>query len=363
MYKSLAIENFRSFPELNIPDLNRINLIAGKNNVGKTTFLEAVFLLTGAYNPTLTLKIDGFRGISGVDVELVHLDTTPWDGIFHNFDTTKTIKIIGRNGRKFHRALKFKIIRDPKELAEINQYLLYPQKSVKTKELVNLTTEAAHVFELECKEKGTSRKYYMILDKSGMKVIPIPPPPPQQAIFVPARMIFPLSMEAKRFGKLEILGKVELVVDALKVVEPKLERITVIPSGRETMLYGEIGKNRLMPLPLMGEGMVRLLSYLLAIADAKDGVVLIDEIENGLHYSVMSEVWRAIAKAAREFNVQIFATTHSHECIEKAHEAFSKNHPEEFNLHRLEADEETIRAVTIDHKTLGIALKKGLEIR
>jgi ABC-type multidrug transport system ATPase subunit len=86
------------------------------------------------------------------------------------------------------------------------------------------------------------------------------------------------------------------------------------------MINGDIGIGRLIPLPLLGEGTVRLLEILLAISTTRDGVVLIDEIENGLHYSVLKKVWKAIAQYARKSNSQIVTTTHSWESIEAARE-------------------------------------------
>jgi AAA15 family ATPase/GTPase len=95
----------------------------------------------------------------------------------------------------------------------------------------------------------------------------------------------------------------------------------------------------------MGEGMVRLLSLVLEITNASGGVVLVDEIENGLHHSVLTKVWRAVGEASRRSNTQIFATTHSWECIRAAHEAFLQNGIYDLRLHRLERINGDIEAV------------------
>ena len=112
------------------------------------------------------------------------------------------------------------------------------------------------------------------------------------------------------------------------------------------MLHGDIGFDRLLPLPLMGDGLGRLASLLLGIASAEGGMVLIDEIENGLHHGTMHKVWKLIDDAARRFNVQVFATTHSRECVTAAYRAFSETMDKPFQLHRLERHGESIRAVT-----------------
>ena len=129
------------------------------------------------------------------------------------------------------------------------------------------------------------------------------------------------------------------------------------------MLHGEIGVGRLVPLPLMGEGMVRLADMMLNIGNAQDGVVLIDEIENGLHYTILHKVWEAIEQATREFNTQLFATTHSLECIIAAHRAFSKSEKYDFRLHRLDLIDDLIHVVTYDKDSLEAAIETGLEVR
>ncbi len=129
------------------------------------------------------------------------------------------------------------------------------------------------------------------------------------------------------------------------------------------MIHGDIGMGRLLPLPLLGDGINRLLSLSLAIANASKGIVLVDEIENGLHHTVMPKVWKAIGDLARYYDVQIFATTHSRECIRSAHEAFKEERQYDFRLHRLDRVDGSIHATTYELETLEAALETGLEVR
>jgi hypothetical protein len=203
----------------------------------------------------------------------------------------------------------------------------------------------------------------MILDQKGVRSEPIPPPPPFPAFFLAARVRIPPAEDAERFGKLEILGQQDALLKALQVIEAQLRRLAVVVAGGVPMIHGDIGLGRLVPLPVMGEGMARLASLVLAIGNAPNGVVLVDEIENGLHHSILPKVWRAIGEVARQFNTQVFATTHSLECIVAAHRAFSESERYDFRLHRLERVHETIHAVTYDPETLEAAIETGLEVR
>ena len=104
--------------------------------------------------------------------------------------------------------------------------------------------------------------------------------------------------------------------------------------------------------------MTHITRIVLAAASVPDGVVLVDEIENGLHHSVLSDVWRVIATVAEQFNVQIFATTHSCECVEAAHEALGAGG---FRLHRLEVVDGATRCVTYGHDAMDGAIRHNLE--
>ncbi len=108
----------------------------------------------------------------------------------------------------------------------------------------------------------------------------------------------------------------------------------------------------MIPLSFMGEGLTSLAAIILKISGTADGVLLIDEIENGFHHSTLVNVWKAIGQAARQFNTQIFATTHSWECITAAHHAFSESENYDFRLHRLDRDEDEISVKTYDQESL-----------
>ena len=105
------------------------------------------------------------------------------------------------------------------------------------------------------------------------------------------------------------------------------------------------------------------MSVALAIGDADGGVVLVDEIENGLYYQVMEKVWAAIGEMAEASGVQLFATTHSDECFRAAHRAFSGMHEYNFRLHRLDRVGGENRSVTFDQEMLETAIRSGLEAR
>src|SRR5438128_785497 len=101
----------------------------------------------------------------------------------------------------------------------------------------------------------------------------------------------------------------------------------------------------------------------LALVNAKDGILLIDEFENGLYYSVQPDVWLLIFQVARRINVQVFATTHSWDCVEAFEKAASGDHQEDGLLIRLESKQSDIAATVFDARQLGIATREHIEVR
>ena len=364
MYKSFTARNFRCFKETRFASLDRINLITGKNNVGKTSLLEAIFIHAGAYNPNLVITVNALRGFDKIKLEFGPLAQFPWDSLFRKYDRDIKIELIGENGKSFHRTVSLKAIYKLEELRKISKFIKIVQSELNglSLESSEVTLEGAKILELESKEDKKVNKYYLILHKKGIQTEPIPPSPPFPGFYQSDRPAFSKEM-AERFGNLEKFGKQDIVLKALQVIEPNLKRLAMLVVADQPVLHGDIGIGRLVPIQLMGGGIIRLANLNMLIGNAENGVVLIDEIENGIHHSIMGKVWESLAEAARQFNTQIFATTHSWECIVSAHKSFSNNKYYDFRLHRLEKINEDIKAITYDRESLDAAVSSGIEVR
>jgi hypothetical protein len=107
------------------------------------------------------------------------------------------------------------------------------------------------------------------------------------------------------------------VLSALRTLDPTIARIALTGSNGDATAR-ILFENSLEPVPLgsLGEGATRMLTLALALASVRGGYLLIDEIENGLHYSVHRSVWKLVIETARRLDVQVFATTHSKDCLE-----------------------------------------------
>jgi len=180
---------------------------------------------------------------------------------------------------------------------------------------------------------------------------------------LPSRISISNLDRAKWFSDLLKKKKINNIIKSLKFIEPRLTSLSLGMFWSEQVIYADIDEPQLIPLQVMGDGIVRLLDILLAINQAKFGFVLIDEIENGFHYSIQESVWKAISHAAIENDSQVFATTHSLECVINAHETFKNNIDSPFSVHRIDRIKDKIKVVNFDRDTLESAIDNRFEIR
>jgi len=345
MYKSFEIHNFKCFRELKLDKLARINLIAGMNNAGKTALLEAIFLHSGVYELESFLRLSHVRNIKDMNLSPRRRDEHPFGFFFNQFNVSNNIEILGEDTLSGQSSTQISV--SP-----------YSPGSETTTSLILKHKDGSKSENIEC--------YLTINKEGGIGFNSVPSFPLFETFFHDSGVTIDPQQQAELYGELQVIVKENYVFEVLKIIEPRLKNIESIAIARGSVLHGDIGIGHLIPLHLMGGGITHLTNYVLRIANIPNGVILIDEIENGLHYSVMTNVWKAIASAAKEYNTQVFATTHSWECVLSAHEAFepSETYDSDFRLYRLDRlKDDEIKAVAYDRRSLDTAIKAGLEVR
>lgn len=355
MLTRFEAHNFRGFEHLALDPLARVNLIAGKNNVGKTALLEAIFLHLGWHNPLLPLRVNSMRGVEW-------LTTRPaeaWGWLFHDRRIQSPIELRSDDSGGQSHTLSI-------ALNWAEQTVEPPAGTLREQSGSYLTTERGIPSEIGLRYQRSdgfqARSRAVIAENGEIRVFPAQEKPSAIAVYLGSTGRS-LLVEAEQFSEVERTGRWEAILAALRILEPRLKRVAVLVTGGVPVLHGDLGLSEMMPLPLMGEGMTRLASILLAFVAAKEGVVLIDEIESGLHYSVLEQVFGVVAAAARAYDVQVFATTHNWECILAAHNAFARSGLYDLRFHRLDRLGAEIKAVSFSQTNLQVAIEHELEVR
>ncbi|MDE0553234.1 MAG: ATP-binding protein [Candidatus Poribacteria bacterium] len=347
MLKRLHIRNFRGFNALKIDQLSGINLIVGKNNSGKTSLLETIFLLFRGGNAQVAINDNVIRGLKPRDIST---GDPFWKQLFSDLDMRQCIEI--EADHTSHGQLTLEISSKRQHTTE------FSLDHTNGTSITNRFDERLLVFQYS----GPSRKSvksHIRMKEQGFEVNQPTINFPFQAIMLSSQ-IGNIQEDAIRLGRLRRQKQGDMLLKALQVVEPKLQSIEDNSSSGIPLIWGDIGLSELVPLSVMGESMTQITRLVLAIASVPEGVVLVDDVDIGIHHSVLPDVWRVIDEAARQFRTQIFATTHSFECVMAAHESLSKDR---FRLHRLEIADQTNRCVTYEPHVINAAIRHNLEVR
>jgi len=351
MYMSLEIKGFRCFRHLTIPKLARLNLIGGKNNTGKTALLEAVRVLTDGWSRPGAVVRDLYR-LRGLDDAA--MKALGFIDIPHGFSHVGEGSVAAHDPNV--RAAAFEGAGPSNVMVDIKVGTV----SVPRTSGENRTHLLARRFEVS--RLGTGTSHVEVDEKQGLDISPT------HEALTPC---FLLSVGGGSgsdelvalFSSVQVAKLKEYPVAALGQVDSRLVDIAVAKVGDVSLVHADVGAPRFVPIELTGAGMARICSIVLAVCNARGGFVLIDEIENGLHYSVMADVWRAIAQAALDLDVQVFATTHSHECVAAAYGATEEMPEDTFLYHRLDRVDDEIVCQTYSPRGLEIAMATGNEIR
>jgi AAA15 family ATPase/GTPase len=357
MYKDITIERLRGIKHLKIEDFRQVNLFVGKNNCGKTTILEGLFLLTGPTNAELPLKINSFRNFNVID-------ENSWSLFFNKLDVNSNIEI---SGGLIKPKEKRSLIIKPSMKSVAMEKITIDKKVVDIKDSYSGLIPAVDGLTLEyslTKNKSKTPKKIItgIVTKGPGIQFEIAKDYKEllRGVFINPTTIS--GDIGTRFNNIQIKKQTNKIIGVLRQIEPSLDNLSL---GADGIIYCDIGFDRLMPVNVMGDGMFRILAIILAISDTKNGIVLIDEIENGFHYSSQGILWDAIFKSAEEFNVQIFATTHSIECVRAFSASYSRLEKDKdiIRLYRVERKDDDFKKVSYDHKTLEASLDSDWEVR
>lgn len=308
--KNIEIKQFRGLPGLSLDNFGSINLLLGNNNCGKTTVLEALFLMIGISNPQLSLSINSFR-------DLPFADEDDFRYIFHNLDYSNTPEIKADFSEKEHkRTLKIKPLY--KETTSSNDTTKVKHEDINSITL-NTTESAIRVSglinEFTIKERHSQTKKYTtsVFLQAGGLLVEQPKDYREKINGVFLRSGINESNSITRLEKIIKSKQQDKIINILNRIDTRIKDVTVFSNGR--IFFDLEAINCLVPSNIMGDGIRRFLSLITTIFQTSGGIVLIDEIENGLHYSAHKKLWKSIIVACQEFNVQLFVTTHNIETL------------------------------------------------
>lgn len=372
-FPDLSIRGFRGIADLHIPQLGRVTLLTGKNNTGKSSILEALRLHTQNAEPNVVYSILESREeyTRGADRETRSSDPDALfhaSAIFHGFprlwEDFGPI-IISTSGRVslLPTEITMRVAWFAEEEdSEGTPRLVAPEDATSGEPadipvLVVETEERRRVYRLETLSRYATTTRRRLLDEVRIPCILVSPYAGQDTVAL-----------GDLWDEIALTDHERDVVDALRIVDSKISAVSIVgsDSSSRTRTRKAIVRSDNLPRPVglrsFGDGMSRIFSIVLSLVNARGGLLLIDEFENGLHHSVQLDAWRMIFRLAQSLDIQVFATTHSKDAVEAFQEAAAET-PEEGVLVRLTRRGDAIIPTVVGEEDLGVAIRYDIEVR
>ena len=368
MLSKLELEGYRGFEAYELAGLSRVNLLVGPNNCGKTSILEAVHFLVSEGDPSVLTRSARSRGeMNGAGTEPTRR-TRP--DVSHWFF-----------GRRFEPGRRFRLSAEG-------------GPGPVTVTVRPAEREEAPLFESDAPDEGDVNGLPLLLQIEGAStrraiVLPVAgngvlldiryprfrppwsagasPSPPVQFVTSDSLDIEPLRA---MWDQVLIDGRESEVIGAMQLLEPELDSIHFLTNdapemraGRAGVLLGFRGAGRRAPMGSYGDGMRRLLALSLSLMRTAEGFLLIDEIDTGLHWTIMEEMWRLVVETAKRSSIQVFATTHSFDCL-RGLASLVESRPDlagEISVQKIERLLK--KAVDVDAQGLRVAVEQNIEVR
>lgn len=351
MFEEITIQNYRGLKKVSIRNLSQINLFFGKNNSGKSSILEAIFLITGQSNPVLPITANRIRGIDQITEDIIALD-------FYGANPENSIRIVAEGD--IYRELKIELIQSNSHDISLSELDLgksdIANRYYGIKMLYKLDqSDVQYRSNLIVSGNNTNKAKIQVDKRYSEKLF---------SQYIPSNYLQQASVTAEDLSKI-IQNKQESdVLDVLRIIEPRLRDIQVIGSD----ILVDIGLSRRLLINVLGDGIRKILSIIVAIANCANGVLIIDEIDNGLHFSVMTKLWTAIFNSAQKYNVQIFISTHNIDLLKgliiaqqiSTNQDFHRN-ISSYKLLRKENDE--VIALYYNYGNMAYAINQEMEMR
>jgi predicted ATPase len=368
MLETFMVKGFRLFDQLEIAPLGRVNLFVGRNNSGKTALLEAIEIYASNASPNtlgaLIVAREETAWIRESHGERA-LYANPIRHLFrgHSLPPLDVGEIV--IGPREPASAQIRFFVGAFRMAEdadgnIQRTRLKPDEIGGNVGVVDLGlmaqvgASARWVFPLRTKPEDLRRATAI----------------GRPANIFPCQVVPTRNMTPNRVAALwDAVGLTDLskeVISGLNMIDSSIGAIQFVESessGERVPLVRTHTSGEPLPLRSLGDGVTRLFHILMALVTARDGILLIDEFENGLHWSVQANVWKTIFRVASHMNVQVFATTHSRDCIRGFGEAWAEKQ-DSGTFFRLEAPPRGgVRAKGYNLETLTDAIESEVEVR
>ena len=357
MLKLIELQHFRGFEEARLTGLKTINLLTGLNGSGKTSILEAAFLISGAANASLVASLHSFRGEHAWNVGV----DRPFRSLFRNLDPDVLPKIVAspselmKTSARYRRELTIKPIFSvgrgetstsrPALLKGVTFEFRGPSGKVRSN--WGWTAEGEKFLAtLPAPQKPKAQRSRSARRQSPPSQPPLDPKmmlggdPVENPDLIPGQFVSPyvrdiLPADHEILTRLLKERRIEEAVAALQLVAPGLKALHPLTENNSPVIYADIGGKTLLPISLLGSGLVNCLHIVLPSLLHKGGIILIDEFEDGIHHTLLTPLLKIVFDLARQRKNLLLITTHSNELLRHIISVAHDQAPDDISFFRL----------------------------
>jgi ABC-type lipoprotein export system ATPase subunit len=379
MLSSIRIRNFRVFDAIDIERLARVNLVVGKNNAGKTCLLEALRLYGDSASEECIRRLLRGRGedrpgqLEETEAEVDGRPRAdPISRLFHGYRLPVDGTAIEIGPREEGPAGKVAYSLRLSLAAFVSE--TNGDETVERRIELDAADEDADIrFLVERKEPGSSWTTLRRRKLDGRFRFLVRDEETAGTRFVGTNALDDIQT-LEHWRRVAVRPSARAVIeDALRLIDPEIQEIVVLPSsnprremmGEVILIYDETKR---LSLRSLGDGIQRLFQIMVAMVASPGGLVLIDEFENGLHWSVQGQAWELLFRLSEELGVQVVATSHSWDCVASFRDTLSARDGDDgvlVNIGRSvrKSNRGAFVATHYDRRTLEQVTRAGLEVR
>lgn len=372
-FDELAIRGFRGLSALKLDGLGAINILLGANDVGKTSVLEAVFLLTGLAEPKLSVRLQNWRNYLVNEID-------DFSSIFFELDSDSRVELVAHSHDPEERR-ELMISAPPLESSidqknqrirsDTNGHGMSAPQDKRTRNQSTSILYGSRVLRYDAtiqsafQEDSTSFSVMLVDHGDKWGVIKNPENSDPVGFTIPAKFLAArFGYETESISELIVNKKDDLLLRYLREINPRVKRVTV----HGDVAYLDIGLPKMMPLNVFGSGMMRAAMLLSECVLKDERIILVDEIENGLHYKALTPLLEVLLRLAEERRVQVFATTHSIDVLHGLQELLKQK---DFSRYRattvcftLQRDKDgLVRSYRYEYDQFAHCIEHSIEIR
>lgn len=361
MISKIKITNFKCFNDFVLDKLALINLVGGRNNSGKSALLEALFIAFGFKNPQIFYALSALRSGNGP------LNVTPqkmWGHLFYNFTECDSFSIVLNRTDASVSTLTMSKVPDETVGFNVNSQVVGS--------LLNQGYDSNDInkyfyalkFQYELKDTHISGEY-RIQDNTikynfdGNSSLPL-----KKISFYNAKSQPDNVVVAEWVSKFILENRKQSLLDLLKLFDEEIVDITTVVDNSLPYVFAIRSNGQKLSINYMGDGINKALQVLLSILTSPNGILLIDEIENGFHYSLYTKLFEAFYKAALEVDCQLFITTHNAGVIKETADVMGRLEKlSQLAYHRFDFTDGKRQVFSFNGEQLSDALDVAMEVR